>query len=121
MLPTSEPGGSPGGMTPARPTSARAASASSVGVDAASSGVRPPSSATGSSAQPSGTQTTYFMRGFWPIPRPSRSGGGVEGGFDEVADDRGVVGDDLVALRALEEVGEVGREGRVHPGGGLDR
>src|SRR3954452_21683709 len=105
MLPTSEPGGSPGGITAARPTSARAASASSVGGDAASSGVRPPSSATGSSAQPSGTQTTYFIREVWPIRTASRSGGGVEGGFDDVADDRGVVGDDLVALGALEEVG----------------
>ena len=43
MLPTSDPGGRPGGMTAARPTSARAASRASVGIDAASSGVRPPS------------------------------------------------------------------------------
>src|SRR2546421_3983333 len=61
MLPTSLPGGSPGGMTAARPTWPRAASDASTGVDAASSGVRPPSSSIGSSAHPSGTHTTYFM------------------------------------------------------------
>ena len=60
MLPTSLPGAIPGGITAARPTSARAASAARVGIDATSSGVRPPSSGTGSSAQPSGTHTTYF-------------------------------------------------------------
>jgi hypothetical protein len=37
---------------------------------AASSGVRPPSSGTGSSAQPSGTQMTYFT------PPVSRAGPG---------------------------------------------
>src|SRR4051812_40443879 len=62
MLPTSDPGGRPGGITAARPTSARAASRASVGIDAASSGVRPPSASIGSSAQPSGTHTTYFIR-----------------------------------------------------------
>src|SRR5579885_2865596 len=66
MLPTSLPGGSPGGMTAARPTSPRAASRASVGIDATSRGVRPPSAATGASAQPSGTQTTYFTGPFWP-------------------------------------------------------
>src|SRR5689334_9149475 len=62
MFPTSDPGGMPSGMTAARPTSPRAASAARVGIEAASSGVRPPSSSTGSSAQPSGTHTTYFTR-----------------------------------------------------------
>src|SRR5215216_7967948 len=61
MLPTSLPGGRPGGMTAARPTRPRAASLASVGIDATSSGVRPPSPSNGSSAQPSGTHTTYFM------------------------------------------------------------
>src|ERR671911_2880842 len=60
MLPTSLPGAILGGITAARPTSPRAASRSSVGVDATSSGVRPPSPAIGSSGQPSGTQITYF-------------------------------------------------------------
>src|SRR4051812_46004623 len=60
MLPTSLPGGSPSGITAARPTSDRAAIAARCGIAATSSGVRPPSSALGSSAQPSGTRTTYF-------------------------------------------------------------
>ena len=60
MLPTSLPGGIPGGITAARPTSARAASLARVGIDATSSGVFPSSAATGRSAQPSGTHTTYF-------------------------------------------------------------
>src|ERR671910_1924450 len=60
MLPTSLPGAIFGGITAARPTSPRAARRSSVGVDATSSGVRPPSPAIGSSEQPSGTQITYF-------------------------------------------------------------
>src|SRR3954470_19330853 len=60
MLPTSLPGGSPSGITAARPTSDRAAIAPRCGIAAASSGVRPPSSALGSSAHPSGTRTTYF-------------------------------------------------------------
>ena len=60
MLPTSLPGGRPGGITAARPTSPRAARRARCGMRAASSGVRPPSSASGSSAQPSGTSTTYF-------------------------------------------------------------
>ena len=47
MFPTSLPGGSPSGITAARPTSARAASAASRGMRAASSGVRPPSSSSG--------------------------------------------------------------------------
>jgi hypothetical protein len=62
MLPTSLPGAIFGGITAARPTSPRAASRASVGIDATSSGVRPPSRAKGSSAQPSGTQITYFTR-----------------------------------------------------------
>ena len=62
MLPTSLPGAIFGGITAARPTSPRAASRASVGIDATSSGVRPPSRANGSSAQPSGTQITYFTR-----------------------------------------------------------
>src|SRR5919106_3826543 len=60
MLPTSLPGAIFAGITAARPTSPRAASRSSVGIDATSRGVRPPSRARGSSAQPSGTQMTYF-------------------------------------------------------------
>src|SRR5438093_7070676 len=67
MLPTSLPGGIPAGMVAARPTSPRAASRARFGIAAASSGVRPPSSATGSSDAPSGTHTTYFIR-----PPPSR-------------------------------------------------
>ncbi len=62
MLPTSLPGAIFGGITAARPTSPRAASRASVGIDATSSGVRPRSRANGSSAQPSGTQITYFTR-----------------------------------------------------------
>src|SRR5437763_6479475 len=61
MLPTSLPGGIPAGMVAARPTSPRAASRARFGIAAASSGVRPPSSATGSSDAPSGTHTTYFI------------------------------------------------------------
>ena len=62
MLPTSLPGGSPGGITSARPTSPRAAERGERAASrAASSGVRPPSSSSGTSAQPSGTNTTYFM------------------------------------------------------------
>ena len=68
MLPTSLPGGMPGGITAARPTSPRAASAASVGIDATSSGVRPSSAATGWSAQPSGTHTTYFTPAVWQRP-----------------------------------------------------
>ena len=41
MFPTSLPGGIPGGITAARPTSPRAASRASVGIDATSSGVLP--------------------------------------------------------------------------------
>ena len=62
MLPTSLPGGSPGGITAARPTTERAAMRARFGMAAASRGVRPPNSALGSSAQPSGTRTTYFTR-----------------------------------------------------------
>src|SRR4029453_18179895 len=60
MFPTSLPGAILGGITAPRPTSPPAPTAASVGMAAASSGVRPPSSSTGSSAQPSGTQITYF-------------------------------------------------------------
>src|SRR5205814_2154618 len=60
MLPTSDPGGRPGGITAALPTSPRAASAASVGIDAASSGVRPPSASIGSPAQPPGPLATNF-------------------------------------------------------------
>src|SRR3954470_15345062 len=60
MFPTSLPGGSPGGITCARPTSPRLASCARRGIDAASSGVRPPSSSSATSAQPSGTNTRYF-------------------------------------------------------------
>src|SRR6266540_4526164 len=61
MFPTSLPGGSPSGITAARPTSPRAAIRASDGIAAAWSGVRCSSSAIGSSAQPSGTSTTYFI------------------------------------------------------------
>src|SRR4051812_38246659 len=61
MFPTSLPGGNPGGIVAARPTSPAAASAVSVGIAATSRGVRPPSSSTGSSLAPSGTHTTYFI------------------------------------------------------------
>ena len=60
MLPTSLPGGMPGGITAARPTSPAPRARPGSGIDATSSGVRPPSAATGSSAHPSGTHTTYF-------------------------------------------------------------
>jgi hypothetical protein len=69
MLPTSLPGAIPGGITAARPTSPRAANRARVGIDATSSGVRPPSAATGRSAQPSGTHTTYFTAPVWQRPR----------------------------------------------------
>ena len=60
MLPTSLPGGSPGGITSARPTSARAASARGAACarPRAACGRRALSS--GTSAQPSGTNTTYL-------------------------------------------------------------
>jgi hypothetical protein len=58
MFPTSLPGGSPAGIVAARPTSPAAASRARLGMFAASSGVRPPSSSSGSSAAPSGIQTT---------------------------------------------------------------
>ena len=61
MLPTSLPGGSPAGITAARPTSPRRREPASRGMRAASSGVRPSSSSSGTSAQPSGTNTTYFI------------------------------------------------------------
>ena len=62
MLPTSLPGGRPAGMTRPGPTSDSAARAWRLGMRAASSGVRPPSSSSATSAQPSGTNTTYFIR-----------------------------------------------------------
>src|SRR5687768_7338536 len=65
MLPTSLPGAIPAGITAARPTSARAASRARVGMDATSSGVLPSRAATGRSAQPSGTHTTYFTASVW--------------------------------------------------------
>src|SRR5258705_10530634 len=101
MLPTSLPGGRPGGMTAARPTSPRRARAASVGSDAASSGVRPPSSSTGSSAQPSGTQTTYFMTA-------SRIHSGGRG--DVLLDAGEVVGQRVVALGPVEQIGKLRRE-----------
>ena len=58
----------PGGITAARPTSPRAANRARVGIDATSSGVRPSSAATGRSAQPSGTHTTYFTGAVWQSP-----------------------------------------------------
>src|SRR5205823_5457661 len=61
MFPTSLPGGNPAGIVAARPTSPLRASAASTGMAATSSGVRPPSSSTGSSLAPSGTHTTYFI------------------------------------------------------------
>src|SRR5438874_346460 len=48
-------------MVAARPTSPRAARDRSTGMAATSSGVRPPSSSSGSSDAPSGTHTTYFI------------------------------------------------------------
>src|SRR5438477_8028606 len=77
MLPTSLPGGIPAGMVAARPTSPRAASRARFGIAAASSGVRPPSSATGSSDAPSGTHTTYFIRR--PPERQSQTEFGADG------------------------------------------
>ena len=70
MLPTSLPGAMRGGMTAARPTSPRAASRARLGMAAASSGVRPPSASIGSSAQPSGTQITYFTPPVSQVARP---------------------------------------------------
>src|SRR5215207_9795371 len=76
-LPTSLPGGNPGGTTAARPSVPRRASAASTGMAAASSGVRPPSSSTGSSAQPSGTHTTNFTGpGYGDASTGSRRAGG---------------------------------------------
>src|SRR5688500_2365480 len=113
MFPTSDPGGSPSGITAARPTSPRAASASSTGVAAAWSGVRPSSWSTGSSAHPSGTHTTYFTRRYLAV-----------------LDDRphGVLAVDV--LDSLGEVHDVdhaldgrgrGPEGRLHRLGELQR
>ena len=62
MLPTSLPGGSPAGITAARPTSAARGERARRGMRAASSGVRPPSSASGTSAQPSGTKHDVLHR-----------------------------------------------------------
>ena len=59
-LPTLLPGGRPFGITSARPTSARAARRAKCGMHAASSGVRPSSTSSGTSAQPSGTNTRYL-------------------------------------------------------------
>src|SRR5918997_5426702 len=71
MLPTSLPGAIFGGMTAARPTSPRAARRASVGIDAASSGVRPPRASRGASAQPSGTQITYFTGSVSQVAAPA--------------------------------------------------
>src|SRR5690606_41947633 len=104
----------PDGITAARPTVPRAASERSTGVSAAPSGVRPPRSGCGSSAQRSGTQMTYFM-----VPvLPCRSRGG-DSGADERLDRGEVRGNPLDALLALEEVGEVGRQLGPHTGRGL--
>src|SRR3954464_11978355 len=101
MLPTSEPAGSPGGITAARPTSPRAANDASVGIDAASSGVRPPSSSIGSSAQPSGTQTTYF-KGTPLLPRASCRSNAIDVALDRLE----VVRQLHAPLLAVEQVGE---------------
>src|SRR5260221_10546583 len=109
MLPTSLPGGRPGGITAARPTSPRAASAARFGSAAASSGVRPPSSGTGSSAHPSGTHTTYFTGPVWPTPRPSPEGDPVglrDCGADEVLHLGRVGAEHLVALGSFEGLGQ---------------
>ena len=60
MLPTSLPGGSPGGITSARPTSARAASCARRGMRAASSGVRPPSAVERHVGAPVGNEHQVF-------------------------------------------------------------
>ena len=57
-LATSLPGAMPSGTVCASPQMPPRASASMTGVSAASSGVRPPSAACGSSAMPSGTRST---------------------------------------------------------------
>src|SRR5436190_23797912 len=120
MLPTSEPAGSPSGIVAARPRWPRAASARSTGRCAAWSGVRPPSSSTGSSAQPSGTHTTYFMALMMPgVTAPAAvdraagavaeggSAGGGPGrgprvGADERLDGGEIVGGGLEPLGPLE-------------------
>ncbi len=62
MLPTSLPGGMPGGMTAARPISPWAASGPEVGhVGDLERRAAAELGAPASSAQPSGTQTTYFI------------------------------------------------------------
>jgi hypothetical protein len=61
MFPTSLPGGMPLGITSALPKVLLAARAARFGMLAASKGVLPSSSGTGKSAQPSGTQITYFI------------------------------------------------------------
>src|SRR5215510_8150948 len=107
MFPTSLPGAIFGGITAARPTSPRAASRASVGISAASSGVRPPSASRGSSAQPSGTQITYFTGSVSQVSlvrphpglRPPGGRHGLRAGADEAGDDG------LEALVVLERGG----------------
>src|SRR5437879_6470485 len=107
MFPTSLPGGMPGGMTAARPTSPRRASLASVGIAAASSGVRPPSAAIGSSAHPSGTHTTYFIE---RSLRSSTSSLVHCGRRHELFHAHEVVRQGDEPLGPLEEVGEVRRQ-----------
>src|SRR5688572_30245729 len=114
MLPTSLPGGIPGGMTDARPTSPRRASAAIVGMAAACSGVRQPSSAIGSSAHPSGTHTTYFTRsGYRSVAeaacrRPDEKRRSPAAVDDDVLLDRlQVVRQHVEALGTVEQVGQV--------------
>ena len=72
QLPTSLPGACPGGSPRPGPRLPRRGEARRGGRSAASSGVRPSRRSIGSSAQPSGTHTTYFTRAilpFWPMSR----------------------------------------------------
>src|SRR5688500_13052153 len=124
MFPTSLPGAIPGGITAARPTSPRAASAASVGMDATSSGVRPSRAATGRSAHPSGTHTTYFTGAVWQAALAARQGLAGRGGLDaerqlvrpeglRPVDERHPVALDGGVVRRPQEVREpvAGREG----------
>ena len=61
MMAVSLPGGKPSGIVCTRPSSPRSLSESKKGFSQASSGVRPPRAAMGSSAMPSPIISTYFM------------------------------------------------------------